>query len=48
MMIGYLLAMLYGMALALADLSFGNWQFWVLFVLYFCGRYLGYYEGRKE
>lgn len=47
-MIGCLLAMLYGMALALADLSFGNWQFWVLFVLYFCGRYLGYYEGRKE
>ena len=47
-MIGCLLAMLYGMALALAGLSFGNWQFWVLFVLYFCGRYLGYCEGKGE
>jgi hypothetical protein len=48
MMMGYLLAILYGMTLALADLSFDDWQFWVLFILYFCGRYLGYYEGRKE
>ena len=47
-MVSGLLAMLYGMALALAGLSFDNWQFWVLFILYFCGRYLGYYEGRKK
>lgn len=42
---GYLLSFVYGMMLALAGLSFGDWQFWVLMVLYLAGRALGYYEG---
>ena len=45
---GYLLSIAYGLTLALADLSFDNWQFWILFALFFCGRYLGYYEGKGE
>ena len=27
---GYLLSIAYGLTLALAGLSFGNWQFWIL------------------
>ena len=44
----YLLSIAYGMTLALAGLSFGDWQLWVLFVLFFIGRYLGYKEGKGE
>lgn len=42
---GFLLSFTYGMVLAFAGLSIGNWQFWALLVLYFAGRILGYYEG---
>ena len=42
---GYLLAFLYGVALAFTELSFDDWQFWALFILFFCGRFLGYWEG---
>lgn len=42
---GYLLSFVYGLMLALANLSIGDWQFWVLMILFFVGRFLGYYEG---
>lgn len=42
---GLLLSFVYGMMLAFANLSVGDWQFWVLLVLYFAGRFLGFYEG---
>ena len=44
---GYLLSFVYGMMLALANLSIEDWQFWVLMVLFFVGRILGYYEGSR-
>ena len=44
---GYLLSFAYGMMLALANLSIGDWQFWVLLVLFFAGRILGFYEGSQ-
>ena len=44
---GFLLSFAYGVVLAYADLSFGDWQFWALLVLYFAGRILGYYEGTQ-
>lgn len=45
---GFLLSFVYGMILACAGLSIGDWQFWVLLVLYFAGRFLGYYEGSRD
>lgn len=42
---GFLLSFAYGAVLAFAGLSVGDWQFWVLLVLYFAGRILGLYEG---
>lgn len=44
---GYLLSFAYGMILALANLSIKDWQFWVLMVLFFAGRILGFYEGSR-
>lgn len=44
---GFLLSFVYGMMLAFANLSIKDWQFWVLMVLYFAGRILGFYEGSQ-
>lgn len=44
-LLGFLFSFLYGVVLAFANLSVGDWQFWALLVLYFAGRFLGYYEG---
>ena len=44
---GGLLSFVYGMTLALANLSIRDWQFWVLMILFFVGRFLGYYEGSR-
>lgn len=41
----YLLSFAYGVVLACSGLSFEHWQFWAFLVLYFAGRFLGYYEG---
>ena len=44
---GYLLSFAYGAVLAFAGFSVGDWQFWALFILYFAGRILGFYEGSR-
>ena len=42
---GFLLSFAYGMVLATTGLSLGDWQLWMLLIIYFVGRLLGYYEG---
>ena len=45
---GFLLSFAYGVVLACSGLSFEHWQFWILVVLFFIGRLLGYYEGSQN
>lgn len=45
---GFLLSFAYGIVLACSGFSWEHWQFWMLLILYFAGRILGFYEGSQK